>query len=239
MKLGAERKKLAWLIGLVVVAAIVYWMNSSSDAPASTSAGARPALDPTAMAQAGSPKAVQRRVVSGRPTIKPFDPIQGDPVDPSKVDPTIRLDLLAKVQSIQVDNGTHRNVFKTEAPPPDPVLTVSNAPGGKIPTTGKIDLHPPAPVPPQASTQVTTATPPPPGAPPISLKYYGYSTKPSDGEKKAFFLDGDEIIVAAEGEIIKKKYKVVRININANSVQMEDTTSKSTQTLPLQEVAPA
>ena len=39
---------------------------------------------------------------------------------------------------------------------------------------------------------------------PDQPKYYGYSTKRTDGEKKAFFLDGEEIIVAAEGEIIKK-----------------------------------
>ena len=84
------------------------------------------------------------------------------------------------------------------------------------------------------------STPPPqPSAPlpppPINLKYYGYSTKNSDGEKKAFFLDGDDIIVASEGEIIKKQYKVVRIN--STSVQMEDTTSKTTQTLPIQQEA--
>ncbi len=72
---------------------------------------------------------------------------------------------------------------------------------------------------------------------PINLKYYGYSTKRTDGEKKAFFLDGEDIIVASEGEIIKKQYKLVRIG--TTSVQMEDTTSKTTQTLPLQpEAAP-
>ncbi len=43
--------------------------------------------------------------------------------------------------------------------------------------------------------------------------------------------------MAAEGEIIKKQYKIVRIGVN--SVQMEDTTSKTTQTLPIQpDVAP-
>jgi len=38
--------------------------------------------------------------------------------------------------------------------------------------------------------------------------------------------------VAEEGEIIKKRYKVVRIGVN--SVVMEDTQFNNTQTLPLQ-----
>jgi hypothetical protein len=45
-------------------------------------------------------------------------------------------------------------------------------------------------------------------------------------------MDGDEIYVAAEGEMVKKRYRVVRID--ANSVIMEDTQFKNNrQTLPL------
>ena len=50
---------------------------------------------------------------------------------------------------------------------------------------------------------------------------------------RAFFLDGEEIFVAAEGELIKKRYRVVQID--TNSVIMEDTEYKNNrQTLPLQ-----
>jgi len=50
-----------------------------------------------------------------------------------------------------------------------------------------------------------------------------------------FFLDGEDILTANEGEVLKKKYKVVRIGVN--SVVMEDIDTKSQQTLPLAEEA--
>ena len=236
MKLGAEPKKNVAFVALIAVAVIVYWMNSSSDAP-SPSIAARPAADASGVAgnSLGSTQGDQtRRQAEGTARGlggKVFE--LPNTVDPTKVDPTLHLELLAKVQSIDMEGGV-RNIFKTEAPPPEPVAEAKGIP--------KVDpLHPGQPAPPTAPIASTQAPPPPSGPPPpapIALKYYGYSTKRSDGEKKAFFLDGEDIIVAAEGDIIKKQYKVVRIGVN--SVQMEDTASKSTQTLPLQqEVAPA
>ena len=53
----------------------------------------------------------------------------------------------------------------------------------------------------------------------------------------AFFLDGDEISVAAEGDTVKKRYRVVRIGVN--SVLMEDMESKRQQSLPLTEEQPS
>ena len=79
--------------------------------------------------------------------------------------------------------------------------------------------------------------PPPAAAPPILLKYYGYSSARGDNRKHAFFLDGDDILVAGEGEMVKKRYRVVRIGVN--SVVMEDIQFKHEQTLPLQEEAAA
>lgn len=225
MKIGAERKKILWLIGLVAVAVIVYWINSSSDAPSAT-AVARPAADVAAAPVAvvdGTAQVVKRRNASGR--VSNFEnTYKVGSVDPTKVDPTLRLDLLAKVQSVEVEGGA-RDLFQFSKEPPPPVV----ASKGPIPTVP--NLHPNAPPPPPAAS-IPQPPLPPPGPPPINLKYYGYSTKRSDGEKKAFFLDGEDIIVATEGEIIKKQYKVVRIGVN--SVQMEDTTSKTTQTLPIQ-----
>ena len=79
---------------------------------------------------------------------------------------------------------------------------------------------------------VAVAPEPPP--PPITLKFYGYSTPRSDGQKRAFFLDGDDILIAAEGEMVKKRYRVVQIGVN--SVIMEDTQFKNNrQTLILQQ----
>jgi hypothetical protein len=232
MKMGAEPKKIAALVGLVAVAGIVYWMNSASDAPAPT-APARTASDPSApvVSQSASAKAAARRNATGHASgLGEVIYKMPNNVDPAKVDPTLRLDLLSKVQSVDVQGGT-RSIFQIGQPPPPPEDLTEK----KVPKVAVIPVTPPV------ETPKPSTTPPPPVAPttpPINLKYYGYSTKRSDGEKKAFFLDGEDIIVAAEGEIIKKQYKIVRIGVN--SVQMEDTGSKSTQTLPLQQdAAPA
>jgi hypothetical protein len=236
MKFGAEPKKLGWLVGLLALAGIVYWMNSSPDAPSPSpvtrsSAAADPVAGLTAPA-VNSNSTKQRRTVSGTAVMSDGIFKRPDTVDPMKTDATLRLDLLAKVQGIGSEGGV-RNIFVREQAPVEPVKPDAS---GKIPLVAKIDpkkSSAPIPVPPPPPPAVVDNRPPPP--PPINLKYYGYSTKRSDGEKKAFFLDGEDIIVAAEGEIIKKQYKIVKIGVN--SVQMEDTTSKSTQTLPLQQDA--
>jgi hypothetical protein len=95
----------------------------------------------------------------------------------------------------------------------------------------KVDLKPvkedPKPEPPKPA-----AAPPPS---PISLKYYGFSSAPGNTVKTAFFLDGEDILVAKEGETLKRRYRLVRIGVN--SVVMEDTESKRQQTIPLSEEA--
>jgi len=75
-----------------------------------------------------------------------------------------------------------------------------------------------------------TAKPPPPA---IKLKFYGYISPVRSQRKRAFFLDGEDIFVAAEGELIRKRYKVVRIGVN--SAVVEDVQHKHRQTLKLEE----
>jgi hypothetical protein len=73
---------------------------------------------------------------------------------------------------------------------------------------------------------------PPP--PPVPLKFYGFVA--GSDSRRAFFLQGEEIFVAAEGDIVQKRYKIVRIGLN--SAVVEDTEHKHQQTLPLEQ-APA
>ena len=77
--------------------------------------------------------------------------------------------------------------------------------------------------------------PPPPPPPPITMKYYGLATKRIDNKKTAFFLDGEDIILATEGMTVKRRYKIVRIN--AESVVIEDTDVKREQTVKISEDA--
>ena len=74
------------------------------------------------------------------------------------------------------------------------------------------------------------AVPPPP---PVALKFYGIAAPPGSGDKKAFLTDGDEIIIAQEGETIARFYKIIRIGVN--SIELEDSRSKRRQNLPLLE----
>jgi len=122
-----------------------------------------------------------------------------------------------------------RNLFQFgAAPPPKEEL---KGPEPKV-VVAKAYVFP-KPVPPR----VDTPPPPPPPDPPIDVKYYGLATTRIDGKKTAFFLDGDNIILAPEGGIVKKKYRVVRIGLT--SVQMENVDSKKQQSLPLAEDAGA
>jgi hypothetical protein len=141
------------------------------------------------------------------------------------IDPTLRLDLLAKVQGVKLTGG-NRSLFDFSAPPPpDPKKVVEQA---KAAAPAKPYGPQPAPPPP-----TPTPTPPPP---PIPLKFYGFVNSSRPGApKRAFFLEGEDIHVAGEGELIKKRYKVVRIGVN--SVVVEDTEHKHEQTLPLEEQA--
>jgi len=75
---------------------------------------------------------------------------------------------------------------------------------------------------------------PPP--PPIPFKFYGYVNAANRGPKRAFFLEGDDIHMVTEGDLVKGQYKIIRIGVN--SVVVEDTRNHNTQTLPLVEQLP-
>ncbi len=234
MKVGTGNRRNVYILGaLVVIGGYLFYDNvlsgpSSSPEP---SRAARPVAQPAASAASKMTTPLEsapssRKVVSSRlseefrPSLKPKRP--EDRVDPMTIDPTLRLDLLAKVQAVNMEGGA-RNLFAagTAPLPPEPLVAVKRG-------VTRAAAGPPPPPPPPAPPQ-------PPQAPPITLKYYGYSSARGDNKKRAFFLDGEDILVAAEGETVKKRYRVVRIGVN--SVVMEDTQFKQEKTLPLTEEA--
>jgi hypothetical protein len=233
MKLGAEPKKVVILTALLIVAGYSLYTNVFSSPATPAPKGVSPTQSQrqqVALPQPSQPgaSAPPRRASSGRATVSEFRPSlkherPEDRPDPMKVDPTLRLDLLARLENITVEGG-QRSLFDFSAPPPpkdDPKVI----PG---PQTKKKDPPPPPPTP----EDPKKADPPKPPPPPIPLKFYGFSA-PRAGAKRAFFLEGEEIYVATEGELIKRRYKIVRIGVN--SVVVEDTEHKHQQTLPLEE----
>jgi hypothetical protein len=250
MKLGTEDKKKVWALGVLgVVAAYFVYSNlfdssTSGVAPkpavvserqraAEEATGGALAPAPTAAPSTSQPVTSPRQLGNGgnRSRGDEFHPSlrskrKEDQIDPLTVDPTLRLDLLAKVQNVKLDGG-QRNLFQFGNP--EPVARLAGDEPKIVPK--KVAMGPPVAPPP----------PPPPGSvplpppPPITMKYYGLATKRIDGKKTAFFLDGEDILLATEGMTVKKRYKIVRIN--AESVVIEDTDVKRQQTLKISEDA--
>ncbi len=225
MKLGAEPKRLAVLAALVLLAGYFLYSNLfSSGAPeaapaASTTKSAavdkQSAMDiirPVPRADAPRANASENALQEFRPSLKPRKDVNLS--DLSSMDATLRLDLLAKLQEVKADSGG-RSLFEFSAAP--------------LPKTPEPKIIPQPIVPPKPLAPVEASKP---TAPPIPLKFFGFTTPFQQSVRRAFFLDGDDIVVASEGDVVKKRYRVVRIGVN--SVVMEDLDYKTEQSLPLE-----
>jgi len=233
MKFGAEPKKVAILVALLVVALVVYFMNRDSvetpPATATTATAPPPALplnspgaarDPSASTTASTAK--KKATMEFRPKVRSNRPEERP--DPMSIDPTLRVDLITRLQSVTV-TGTHRSLFDFAQGPPPKV---------DAPKPGVAKAKVPSPISPIATpAQIANAEPPKPQAPPIPLKFYGYVNPAGDARKRAFFMEGEEIHVVTEGDTVKRRYRIVRIGVN--SAVVEDLDFKSQQTLPLEE----
>jgi hypothetical protein len=124
----------------------------------------------------------------------------------NSLDPSLKLDLLKNSEDTRYE-GTGRNIFRVFVEIPKPVV---------------------APVTAQGPAQPAVYTPPPP--PPIPLTFYGFAT-PSGGSKRIFLAHGEDVFIAKEGEIVDRRYKVVRIGPNA--VEILDVLSNNRQSIPL------
>jgi hypothetical protein len=120
--------------------------------------------------------------------------------------PGLRLDLLRLSQQIAYA-GTGRNIFRDE---PEPL------PRPNRPVITNRPLPP-----------VNTGPAPPP---PINLKFFGFAHR-SGQQKQIFLADGDDTFIAKEGDIVDRRYKVVRIY--NDSVDIEDLLNNNTQRIPL------
>lgn len=234
MKMGAEPKKLAVLAACLALAGVAYYVSSDS-APTRAQTPRAVVVVPTAAtaveAVDTASKADRKRVPAqaNMGEFKPgIGPKRGEAKrDPTTIDPTLRLDLLAKVQNVQ-PAASMRNLFAFGSaqvivkPLPLMPTGVSHIiPGHQLPPSRPIVISDQAPRPAE------------PTMPPLTFKYYGYRLSKSSGLRTAFLLDGEDIILAAESDTVKKRYRIVKID--AKSITIEDTQFKKSQTLPLQE----
>ena len=222
---GAEPKKIAILVGLGAIAGYFYFSNSNSGgsttpAPAST---AQPAANPRVAGRPAGRAAVRVTQKGLNQTTREFKPsFKFSGIDPSNIDPTLHLNLLAKLQDVKVEAGS-RSLFEIGK---EPVVAVKVNDVAQITVVKPFVGPKPPPDPPPP--------PPDPKAPPIPLKFYGFVNPSKVTNKRAFFLDGEDIIIAGEGDLIKKRYKIVRIGVNSAVVEDTEFKSNNQQTLPLE-----
>jgi len=125
-----------------------------------------------------------------------------------RLDPTLDLKLLSQSEEIKYA-GNGRNIF----------VAGSVAVIPKPKANGTTDTKPVAFVP-----------PPIPQPPPITLKFFGFANRPGE-TKKVFLSQGEDVFIAAEGDIVNRRYRVLKISSTA--VDVEDVLNNNKQSLPL------
>jgi len=213
VKLGIENRKqmiAAAVLGLVALLIIVYQFMPSSSTIASTTPMTA-ATDPRGLAaNAAHPTAHHG---SASTSAKKERPAQS-------LDPTLHLQELASTEQIKYE-GSGRNIFVSQAAVEIPTPQGTGVTdGGKGKNKGK-----------DGPKDVVISIPPPAAPPPIPLKFFGFASQPGE-PKRVFLSKGDDFFIAGEGEIVDRRYKVVRIS--ATSVEIQDlVVSGPPQSIPL------
>lgn len=125
-----------------------------------------------------------------------------------RLDPTLDMKLLAQSEDIKYA-GNGRNIFIAGS-----VATLPVAKGNGT-TDQNAGMHMPPPIPPP---------------PPITLKFFGFANKPGEA-KRVFLSQGEDVWIAGEGDVVNRRYRVLRISPNA--VEMEDVLNNNRQSIPL------
>jgi hypothetical protein len=124
-------------------------------------------------------------------------------------DPSLRLDLLARMQKEKF-NGQDRNIFSAAPLPPSPAQI-------------------------EAQKAAQQAPPPVPAGPPpltVPANFYGIVTDLATGDKRACFsANADDVYIVPEGGTLMNQFRVVKIG--NNSVELQELSTGRTTTLVL------
>jgi hypothetical protein len=204
MKTGAEdRKKVIILVVLLVIAIPVgIWeLRGYFGSSSSPESPSRMASN-----QAGPPAAAPGALAA---VAKDPSGPEAEKIATNDIDPTLHLDKLAESEDVDY-RGTGRNIFSADSAPVKIERQLASARPNPTPAV--------------------VLPPPVPQAPPIDLKYFGYS-QDKGRSIKAFLVHGDDIFMARAGEVIDHRYKVG--TISPGSVEVTDLSYNNTQTLPI------
>ena len=98
--------------------------------------------------------------------------------------------------------STGRNIFSEIAPPPP---------------------EPPHRPKPEPSGPKQEVPPPTPKVTPLPVKFFGYGTVPNGTSRRAFFTDGEDVYIVAEGEVLLNRFRILKVG-NA-SLEYEEISS--------------
>jgi hypothetical protein len=208
---GEDRKKMfAAVGGVLVAAAILYWELRDPNPP-------RPAVAQAPVTAAAA--APVRTVANPGGTARTNGTAKVIGTTAGALDPTLHMEAMLVTEAVEYA-GSGRNIFSATSVP---VVAIAAPVAAARPDKAAVEAPKPVPCPPNC--------PPPPPPPPIPLKFFGVVTS-ADGVRKAFLLHDDDVILAVQGDVVLRRYKVV--TMSASSIQVEDMTSGNKQAIPLQ-----
>ncbi len=157
-----------------------------------------------------APAAAQGTSTVAKPGVRRTASGKVVPAVEPRLDPTLDLKLLRQSEEIKYA-GNGRNIFVAGS-----VASIEKPKGtGATDTPPSATLHQPPPIPPP---------------PPITLKFFGFANRPGE-TKKVFLSQGEDVFIAAEGDIVDRRYRV--LHISPTTVDVEDVLNNNRQSLPL------
>ncbi len=218
MKLGSEDKKkaiIAGVAGVLAIGALGYTYTSVFGGATPPPPTAPVIVDNTHSTGAATTPGVPTKVVTAPPGFAVAGAAEKVGTTSGALDPTLHEEAMLNTESL-IYSGSGRNIFSgiSEAPPPPPVKVIPAA----------TSIARPVYTPPVQTGPIVI--PPPP----INLKFFGTSTS-ATGDRKAFLLGGDDVFLAAQGDIVQRKYRV--LSISPNSILIEDIPNTNKQSLGL------
>ena len=126
----------------------------------------------------------------------------------------MRTDLLERVRAIEPP-AVERDIFNFGRPqrpaPAPPTPEMQREAQSRLEAAMKR---------PRAAAPAPARRPAPPRAQPPRWKYYGLAGDPSSSVQRAFLLDGEEILVAEEGLLLRDRYSIR--SVGADAITLHD-----------------